>query len=122
MNFVNYLERLDEEELNEWKGKLRNEYADFEEFKRYCEVYNNHKRLGFETPEEAWKANPIVSGSTDPSDYKKVDEAYRMSKKAKDKIEKSEKLYAIGDELRKRGQQGTPREELFEFVRSRGLA
>jgi hypothetical protein len=53
-----------------WQDKLRTVYENsIELFKSYCEIYNNHKRLGFETPEEAWEANPTIQGSTNPEDY-----------------------------------------------------
>ena len=56
-----------------WKSKLRKVYANLEEFKAYCEIYNLHTRLGYKTPENAWRYNPMIQGSTNPSDYKKVD-------------------------------------------------
>jgi hypothetical protein len=55
-----------------WRGPLRTVYASFEEFKSYCDIYNNHKRLGYKTPESAWRYNPTIEGSTNPSDYCKV--------------------------------------------------
>ena len=56
-----------------WQDTLHNTFNnDFEEFKAYCEIYNNHIRLGYRTPESAWKKNPTVQGSTNPSDYRKI--------------------------------------------------
>jgi hypothetical protein len=56
--------------LNEmWSGPLQDEYTDFEEFETYDEMYNLSGRLGFDSAEEAWEANPVVKGSTDPNDY-----------------------------------------------------
>jgi len=52
-----------------WQGRLRANYGSFGEFGAYAEIYNLHGRLGFETPEEAWEANPMVQGSTEPSDF-----------------------------------------------------
>lgn len=49
---------------------LIREYRDFEDFQGYCEVYGIHERLGFESPEEAWKYNPIIQSSTVPSDLR----------------------------------------------------
>jgi hypothetical protein len=55
-----------------WRSRLRNVYMDFEDFKNYCEYYNIHKRLGYKTPESAWRYNPMVEGSVNPRDYCKV--------------------------------------------------
>lgn len=55
-----------------WQSKLRKVYSSKEEFLAYCDIYGNHRRLGFETPEEAWEANPLIQGSIDPSDYRKL--------------------------------------------------
>lgn len=55
-----------------WKDKLKNVYDNFDEFEVYAEIYSLHIRLGYSTPKEAWNANPTVTGSTNPADYKKV--------------------------------------------------
>ena len=55
-----------------WQARLRTVYSSFEEFKSYSEMYGNHRRLGFKTPETAWRANPLIQGSVDPCDYRKV--------------------------------------------------
>lgn len=55
-----------------WQAKLRDVYSNFSEFADYCFIYNNHVRLGFATPDEAWAANPVVQGSVLPSDYRRV--------------------------------------------------
>ena len=55
-----------------WRDKLKNVYSSFDEFLSYCEIYNNHKRLGFSTPTKAWAKNPTIEGSTLPSDYRTV--------------------------------------------------
>ena len=53
-----------------WKSKLRKVYDNyFEQFKAYSETYNLAKRLGYSSPEKAWKANPKIQGSTNPADY-----------------------------------------------------
>lgn len=52
-----------------WFGRLRKQYATFDEFERYAETYNLAARLGFADAEEAWDDNPFVHGSTDPADY-----------------------------------------------------
>lgn len=56
-----------------WQGKLQNQYDSFEEFERHCRMYDNHLRLGFRSPKEAWDENPEIEGSVDPRDYERVD-------------------------------------------------
>lgn len=58
--------------LRGWRAKLRTVYDSLEEFKAYAEVYDMPRRLGFRTAEAAWKANPLVEGSTEPRDYRRV--------------------------------------------------
>ena len=55
-----------------WRARLRKVYSSFDEFLSYCEIYANHIRLRFGTPEEAWAANPVIEGSVDPCDYRRV--------------------------------------------------
>ena len=64
-----------------WKDRLQNVYSDFEEFLAYDEIYNLSERLGFSSPEEAWEANPTVSGSVEPKDYKRVKESKQLTEK-----------------------------------------
>ena len=52
-----------------WQARLRANYDGFAEWETYALMYGLHTRLGFETPQEAWDANPMTRGSTDPSDY-----------------------------------------------------
>lgn len=54
------------------QDKLRTRYADLEEFTAYCNTYNIHARLGFDSPEEAWEANPTVQSSVLPEDLRAV--------------------------------------------------
>ncbi len=55
-----------------WKAKLQSNYKNLAEFKAYAETYGLHVRLGYNTPEEAWEANPLIQGSVKPEDFKKV--------------------------------------------------
>jgi len=64
--------------LENWRGKLQGEYNDFEEFKQYDEMYGLSKRLGFNSPEEAWEANPLIQGGINPKDYKVVKDFHRV--------------------------------------------
>ena len=63
--------------LKGWQDRLRSNYDSLEEFKAWSDIYGLAKRLGFKTAEAAWKANPTVQGSVEPSDYCKV----RVAKK-----------------------------------------
>lgn len=53
-----------------WRAKLRSNYTSFEEFEAYAEIYGLHERLGFDSPADAWAANPRVQGSVNPSDFR----------------------------------------------------
>ena len=55
-----------------WRSRLKASYSSLSEFRAYCEIYGAHKRLGYKTPEDAWKANPVVEGGVMPSDYRKA--------------------------------------------------
>lgn len=56
-----------------WQQPLHEVYDhDFDQFRAYCESYGIHQRLGFKTPSQAWKANPLIQGSIDPSDLQVV--------------------------------------------------
>ena len=52
--------------------RLRDAYRDLEEFVAYAETYSLHSRLGYKTPQTAWRANPLVEGSVNPDDFRKV--------------------------------------------------
>lgn len=60
--------------LTGWQERLRKVYMDFDHFARYDEVYGLANRLGFVNASNAWKSNPIVQGSSNPSDYRRVRE------------------------------------------------
>ena len=60
--------------LAKWRGRLRDEYAGFDEWCRYSDTYGLAARLGFPSNEAAWEANPTVEGSTNPADYRRVPE------------------------------------------------
>ena len=59
--------------LKGWQCPLKNNYADFDEFEYYSEIYGLHTRLGFKTPSEAWEANPLIEGSVIPEDFRVVE-------------------------------------------------
>lgn len=55
-----------------WQGRLRKVYTNLDEFRLYDENYRLSKKLGFDTSEAAWKANPVIQGSVNASDFKIV--------------------------------------------------
>ena len=58
--------------LRGWQGKLQEVYTSFEEFNGYCGIYSIHERLGYKTPWSCWRFNPVVQGSVNPSDLRRV--------------------------------------------------
>jgi len=59
-----------------WQCRLRKSYSSLKEFSIYANFYGLHKRLGYKTPEAAWRANPLVRGSVNPSDFQRVLKRY----------------------------------------------
>lgn len=55
-----------------WQCRLQKNYSSFEDFEYYAELRGLHTRLGYNTPIEAWEANPQIRGSINPDDYCKV--------------------------------------------------
>ena len=52
-----------------WQCCLRENYDNrFDVFQAYDEVYGIAERLGFETRQAAWEANPAIQGSVIPED------------------------------------------------------
>ena len=49
---------------------LRDIYVDFFEWQAYSNMYRLSKRLGFNSARIAWALNPVVEGSTNPSDFR----------------------------------------------------
>jgi len=58
--------------LTGWRGRLQDNYVHLAEFKSYSELYDLHHRLGFRTAKAAWESNPVVEGSVNPTDFRKV--------------------------------------------------
>ena len=54
------------------QSRLRNRYDSLVEFQAYSDAYGLAARLGYKTAAAAWKANPVVQGSVEPSDFRKV--------------------------------------------------
>lgn len=55
-----------------WRNRLRKNYASFEEFEAYDATYNLAARLGYKSAKTAWRYNPMIEGSVNPSDFRKV--------------------------------------------------
>lgn len=59
--------------LTGWRARLRESYGDYRTFLIYCRTHDIHGRLGYDTPQEAWRANPLVRGSVRPEDLRRVE-------------------------------------------------
>ncbi len=57
-----------------WQERLQMVYKNYEEFCYFARVYNIHERLGFHTIKGCWHSNPLVQGSTNPKDFRRVNE------------------------------------------------
>ena len=67
-----------------WQDRLRKVYGSHGEFVSYDSIYNIARRIGFDCTEEAWDANPVIQGSTNPKDLRASrPEEYQPKKKMK---------------------------------------
>lgn len=55
-----------------WQCRLQENYTDFTEFQIYAELWLLHLRLSYKTIRGAWRANPLIQGSVNPSDFRRV--------------------------------------------------
>jgi hypothetical protein len=56
-----------------WRARLRNNYpGGFTDWLYFADMWGLEQRLGFKTAQAAWRANPVVEGSVNPSDFRKV--------------------------------------------------
>jgi len=55
-----------------WRTRLGNNYKSYADWKYNAEMWGLDSMLGFKSPREAWDANPVVEGSVNPSDFRKV--------------------------------------------------
>ena|GEM_PF-3470685 len=56
-----------------WQCRLRENYdGRFDVFQAYDETYGIAHRLGFESAQVAWEANPLIQGSVIPEDLRVV--------------------------------------------------
>jgi uncharacterized protein (DUF2147 family) len=54
-----------------WKSRLQENYSSFSEFNSFDNIYGIAHRLGYKTAKGAWRADPIIEGSTNPEDLRK---------------------------------------------------
>ena len=52
--------------------RFKSIYDDYQDFLVFDKMFNIAKRLGYDNPKKLWDDNPIVQGSTNPSDFKIV--------------------------------------------------
>lgn len=59
-----------------WRMPLQQSYGTLENWESYNDTYGlldrinkNDKGIHYDTPEEAWEANPMLTGSTDPKEF-----------------------------------------------------
>lgn len=55
-----------------WRTRLRNNYNNDGHWIYQSDMWGLCERLGFKSPEAAWEANPVIEGSVNPSDFRKV--------------------------------------------------
>jgi hypothetical protein len=58
--------------LTGYQCRLQENYASLAEFEEYDRMYHLVSRLGYKTARGAWNANPMIQGSVEPSDFRKV--------------------------------------------------
>jgi hypothetical protein len=77
-----------------WRNRLQNEYSGFDEFEGYSDLWDLSGRLGFASAREAWDANPLVQGSTNPADYMVV-EQFVLHRNTKDRMDHEKEAEVI---------------------------
>jgi hypothetical protein len=60
-----------------YQMRLHDSYDSFEDFESYSNMYGLHEKLGYKTAKNAWNKNPLIEGSTNPSDYRRSTESNR---------------------------------------------
>lgn len=62
-----------------YRCRLQENYSSFREFENYSEIYGLHIRLGYKSAKTAWAKNPTIEGSTNPSDYRKINKSKKTT-------------------------------------------
>lgn len=52
-----------------WQMRVRKSYGTLAELRAYDSIYGIAKRCGFQSAIALWRANPLIGGSTNPSDF-----------------------------------------------------
>jgi len=55
-----------------WKSRVKKVYSSLKELESYNEIYGIATRLGYSDCKTLWKENPMIQGSTNPEDLKKI--------------------------------------------------
>lgn len=55
-----------------WRTRLQNVYENPKEFVAFSIMRGLSKKLGYAGEREAWRANPVIEGSVNPGDFRKV--------------------------------------------------
>lgn len=58
--------------LEGWQSRLRANYESLREFESYDRFYGLAKRLGYKSAASVWRENPMIQGSVEPSDFRRV--------------------------------------------------
>jgi len=57
-----------------WQCHLQTNYKNQVEFEYVSNMHGLHVRLGYSSPSEAWQVNPLIQGSVNPTDFRRVQE------------------------------------------------
>ena len=55
-----------------WRTRLRNNYWNAREWSINSDTFGLAERLGYKSGTDAWNANPVIEGSVEPSDFRRV--------------------------------------------------
>lgn len=55
-----------------YQNRLREDYSSYQEWQYYANMYGLHSRLGFNSPRQTWRKNPLIQGSVVPRDFCRV--------------------------------------------------
>jgi len=65
------MEHICKSGIKGWKKRLRKNYLSLKDLQLWDEMYGVVARLGYGSAEEAWKDNPMIEGSVNPSDFRR---------------------------------------------------
>lgn len=54
------------------EGRLRKNYTDYEDWAHHARMWGLHARLGYKSTMTAWRANPVIQWSVNPSDFRRA--------------------------------------------------